>query len=200
MVSVVAYPDINLRGLLYILNREDKGRCFQSGYCCTQGVCHYGVWEELKHQCKHLDEPDEVGRRICLIHEQILEAEEMHGESYPMFGSGCSSTLCNPARENVINNLLKRKSTMVTTNEIKKGTVIKSVQLGTPCTGIMADNMKGDRRLVNVKGSEVGMFDEIGSVYSHDITMALIDDEWIQVEHTKKQLKLKEQIDSGDWF
>ena len=89
---------------------------------------------------------------------------------------------------------------MITTNEIKKGTLIKSVQLGTPVTGIMMDNMKGDRRMVDVKGSEVGLFDEIGSIYSHDITMALIDDEWTQVEHTKKQLKLKEQIASGDWF
>ena len=54
--------------------------------------------------------------------------------------------------------------------------------------------------MVDVKGSEVGLFDETGSVYSHDITMALIDNEWVQVEHTKKQLKLKEQVNSGDWF
>ena len=34
------------------------------------------------------------------------------------------------------------------TNEIKKGMKIKSVQLGTPVTGIMMDNMKGNTRLV----------------------------------------------------
>jgi len=84
---------------------------------------------------------------------------------------------------------------MITTNEIKKGTVIKSVQLGTPVTGIMMDNLKGDRRLVDVKGSEIGMFDEMGSIYSHDIVMAQVDDRWIEVEHTKKQLKLKELVD-----
>lgn len=89
---------------------------------------------------------------------------------------------------------------MITTNEIKKGTVVKSVQLGPPVTGIMMDNMKGDRRLIDVKGSEIGMFDEIGSVYSHDIVMAQIGDKWIEVEHTKKQLELKELIESGDLF
>lgn len=101
-----------LRKLLYTLNREDrnfKAKCFQSGYCCTVAPCIYGTWEESKHQCKHLDDPDEDGRRICLIHEQIQEAEKMHGEPYPMFGSGCSSTLYNSARDNVIRNLLKRK-------------------------------------------------------------------------------------------
>lgn len=95
----------------YTLNREDKNfkaKCFQSGYCCTAAPCVYGTWEESKHQCKHLDDPDEDDRRICLIHEQIQKVEEMHGEPCPMFGSGCSSTLYNSARDNVIRNLLKR--------------------------------------------------------------------------------------------
>ena len=84
------------------------------------------------------------------------------------------------------------------TNEIKKGMEIKSVQLGVPVTGIMADNMKGDRRLVHVKGSEVGLFDETGSVYSHDIVLCKKDNKWYQIEHTKKQLKLKKQAE--DYF
>ena len=58
------------------------------------------------------------------------------------------------------------------TNDIKKGTKIKSVQLGTPVTAIMMDNLRGNTRLVDVKGSEVGMFDEMGSIYSHDIVLA----------------------------
>ena len=75
---------------------------------------------------------------------------------------------------------------------------IKSVQLGTPVTGIMMDNMRGNTRLVNVKGTEVGLFDEIGSVYSYDITWAKTDDGWEQVEYTPAQLKLKKQNEAWD--
>ena len=38
----------------------------------------------------------------------------------------------------------------MTTNEIKKGMKVKSVQLGTPVTGIMMDNKKGNTRLLDV--------------------------------------------------
>jgi len=84
----------------------------------------------------------------------------------------------------------------MTTNEIKKDMKIKSVQLGVPVTGIMMDNKKGDTRLVDVKGSEVGLFDEMGSVYSYDIVAVEVDGEWKVVEHTPKQLKLKETVKS----
>ena len=80
------------------------------------------------------------------------------------------------------------------TNEIKKGMKIKVTNLGTPVTGIMMDNLKGDTRLVEVKGSEVGMFDEMGSVYSHDIALVEVDEKWITVEHTEKQIKLKRKV------
>ena len=88
----------------------------------------------------------------------------------------------------------------MTTNEIKKGMKIKSVQLGVPVTGIMLDNKKGSTRLVDVKGSEVGMFDEMGSVYSHDIICVLVDNEWIDVTHTEKQLKLKQSVANLAWW
>ena len=84
----------------------------------------------------------------------------------------------------------------MTTNEIKKGMRIKSVQLGVPVTGIMMDNTRGNTRLVDVKGSEVGMFDEMGSVYSHDIILVEVDNKWIEVEHTEKQKKLSQQVSS----
>ena len=80
------------------------------------------------------------------------------------------------------------------TNEIKKGMKIKSAQLGTLVTGIMMDNMKGDTRMIDTKGSEIGLFDEIGSVYSHDIVEVEVVDRWFKVEHTDKQLKLKELV------
>ena len=91
------------------------------------------------------------------------------------------------------------KSLTVKTNDIKKGTKIKSVQLGVPVTGIMLDNKKGNTRLVDVKGSEVGLFDEMGSIYSHDIILAEIDGVWKSVEHTEKQLNLKRQLNSMGW-
>ena len=91
------------------------------------------------------------------------------------------------------------KPLTVKTNDIKKGTKIKSVQLGLSVSGIMADNKKGNTRLVDVKGSEVGLFDEMGSVYSHDIILAEIDGVWKSVEHTEKQLNLKRQLKSMGW-
>ena len=87
----------------------------------------------------------------------------------------------------------------MTTNEIKKGMKIKSVQLGVPCTGIMMDNLKGNTRMVDVKGSEVGFFDEMGSVYSHDIILVEVDGNWIEVAHTEKQLKLQSTLSSIGW-
>lgn len=87
----------------------------------------------------------------------------------------------------------------MTTNEIKKGMKIKSVQLGVPVTGIMLDNARGNTRLVDVKGSEVGMFDEMGSIYAHDITLVEVDGRWVDVTHTERQLKLKESLSNIGW-
>ena len=91
------------------------------------------------------------------------------------------------------------KPLTIKTNDIKKGTKIKSVQLGLSVSGVMADNKKGNTRLVDVKGSEVGLFDETGSVYAHDIVLAKVDGIWKFVEHTKKQLNLKRQLKSMGW-
>ena len=84
------------------------------------------------------------------------------------------------------------------TNEIKKGTNIRTKQLGVIVSGIMMDNMKGNTRLIKTFGSEVGLFDEVGSVYSTDITMAENSEGvWEDVELTEKQLKsitMREQL------
>ena len=88
----------------------------------------------------------------------------------------------------------------IKTNDIKKGIKIKSVQLGVPVTGIILDNnIYCNTRMVDVKGSEVGLFDEMVSVYSHDIVLAEIDGVWKSVEHTEKQLNLKRQLNSMGW-
>ena len=85
------------------------------------------------------------------------------------------------------------------TNDIKKGMNIKTGQLGTPVSGVMLDNQRGNTRLVDVKGSEVGLFDEMGSVYAYDILMVEVDGKWEEVEHTEAQLKLKKQVSAMGW-
>ena len=76
------------------------------------------------------------------------------------------------------------------TNDIKKGTNIRTKQLGVSVSGIMMDSLKGNTRLIKTFGSEVGMFDEIGSVYSTDILMAENSEGiWEDVEYTDKQTK-----------
>ena len=85
------------------------------------------------------------------------------------------------------------------TNDIKKGMNIKTGQLGTPVSGVMLDNLRGNTRLVDVKGSEVGMFDEMGSVYAYDILMVEVDGEWEEIEYTEAQLKLKKQVSAMGW-
>ena len=75
------------------------------------------------------------------------------------------------------------------TNDIKKGTNIRTKQLGVSVNGIMMDNARGNTRLIKTNGSEVGLFDEIGSVYATDIVMAENSEGiWEDVEHTDKQI------------
>ena len=76
------------------------------------------------------------------------------------------------------------------TNDIKKGTNIRTKQLGVSVSGVMMDSLKGNTRLIKTFGSEIGLFDEIGSVYSTDIIMAENSDGvWEDIEHTDKQSK-----------
>ena len=94
------------------------------------------------------------------------------------------------------------------TNDIKKGMV---VELNNGWLGIMADNMRGNTRMVDVDG----MYREIGSVYSHDIikawntklkvgsdiqkqlTYEQLYVDGIDIEHNKKQLELKSFVASN---
>ena len=81
------------------------------------------------------------------------------------------------------------------TNDIKKGTRVK---LRNGWEADMADNMRGNTRVCKVYGD----FTETGSVYSHDIMKVKVDGEWVEVEHTKKQLecrKINQQYGFGHW-
>ena len=57
---------------------------------------------------------------------------------------------------------------------IKKGTELYTRHLGTPCRAISMESIKQGKGfkntlLVDVKGSEIGLFDECGSIYVKDI-------------------------------
>ena len=73
--------------------------------------------------------------------------------------------------------------------EIKKGDKILHSHLGTqpPVSGVVMESPvqgRGVRStiLVDVKGSEVGLFDEIGSIYTSEILKVFRDDNWLPVE------------------
>ena len=82
------------------------------------------------------------------------------------------------------------------TKDVKKGMKVKTTQLGLPISGVMMDSY-GNRstRLIDTKGTEVGLFDEIGSVYSYDIYYAQDKEGWHKIEHTEKELKMKKDIE-----
>jgi hypothetical protein len=73
------------------------------------------------------------------------------------------------------------------TNDLKKGTAII---LANGWRAEIADNMRGNRRKAKVYGIET----ETGSVYSHDIVRAFVEGDWVDVEHTPAQVKLRKQV------
>jgi hypothetical protein len=73
--------------------------------------------------------------------------------------------------------------------DIKKGDKILHSHLGTqpPVSGVVMESPvqgRGIRTtiLVNVKGSEIGLFDETGSIYVNEILKVFRDDNWLPVE------------------
>lgn len=76
--------------------------CVQCGYCCTVRPCVYGAdvvprgdgvaLVATKGTCRFLTEDNR-----CAKYDEIVKLEE--GSKYPMFGSGCSSSLFNTVRE-----------------------------------------------------------------------------------------------------
>jgi len=78
---------------------------------------------------------------------------------------------------------------MVKFSELKKGDKIMHSHMGTSpaVSGIVMESPKQGRGvkstiLVDVKGSEVGMFDEIGSIYSNQIMEVERDGSWVRVD------------------
>ena len=77
---------------------------------------------------------------------------------------------------------------MIKFSELKKGDKILHSHLGTSpaVSGYIMESPRQGRGvkstiLVDVKGSEVGMFDEMGSIYSREVLKVFRDDNWQQV-------------------
>ncbi len=72
--------------------------------------------------------------------------------------------------------------------DLKKNDRIKSNQIGVPITGKLIESPKQGKGLKKVimiwtNGSEVGMFDEHGSIYANQITEVERDGTWHEVDH-----------------
>jgi len=76
---------------------------------------------------------------------------------------------------------------MIKFSELKKEDRIKHRHIGVEVSGIVKESPiigKGVRTtiLVDVKGTEVGGFDEIGSIYSNEVTKVFRDNKWHKVD------------------
>ena len=75
---------------------------------------------------------------------------------------------------------------MIKYKDLKKKDEVKTTQLGAPVSGKLLESPKQGRGLkkaimIFTKGSEIGFFDEAGSVYATDIVEVLRDGAWQQV-------------------
>ena len=79
---------------------------------------------------------------------------------------------------------------MIKFKDLKKGQEIKSDQLHPfiLCSGKLLESPKQGKGvkktiLVDAKGSELGLFDEAGSIYSSQIKLAKVNGSWVTVNH-----------------
>ena len=79
---------------------------------------------------------------------------------------------------------------MIYFKDLKKGQEVKTNQLHPfiLCSGKLLESPKQGKGikktvLIDAKGSELGFFDEAGSVYSHQIKLAKVANKWELVIH-----------------
>jgi len=75
---------------------------------------------------------------------------------------------------------------MVKYKDLKKNDEVRTTQLGPPVTGKLLESPvqgKGVKRaiLIMSNGSEVGLFNDHGSVYAHDVVEVKREGSWMQV-------------------
>ena len=75
---------------------------------------------------------------------------------------------------------------MIKYKDLKKKDEVKTTQMGQPVSGKLLESPKQGRGLkrailIWTKGSEIGMFDEAGSIYAHNIKQVKRDEDWQDV-------------------
>ena len=75
---------------------------------------------------------------------------------------------------------------MIKYKNLKKKDEVRAPQLGEPVSGKLLESPKQGKGLkkailIFTKGSEIGFFDEAGSVYANDVTEVKRDGAWQQV-------------------
>lgn len=73
------------------------------------------------------------------------------------------------------------------TNDLKKGDMVIVKAFGEKVRARIEDNRKGNARSCFVFGSSIGLFDEHGSVYGHDILCKIEGRKKIKIEYTELQ-------------
>ena len=76
---------------------------------------------------------------------------------------------------------------MINYKDLKKNDEVRTTQMGMPVTGKLLESPKQGRGLKRAiliwsKGSEIGMFDEAGSVYAHQVQQVLRDGVWQYID------------------
>lgn len=79
--------------------------------------------------------------------------------------------------------------------DLKKGEKIKSAQLGALCSGVLLESPRQGKGLksailIDCKGSELGLFDEMGSVYARDVKLVERDGKFLEVVGQPKCLDI----------
>ena len=69
---------------------------------------------------------------------------------------------------------------------LKKGDMIRSVQLGQPISGKLLESPKQGRGLkktilIFTNGEDMGLHAEAGSIYAHELTEVVRDGAWLKV-------------------
>lgn len=73
------------------------------------------------------------------------------------------------------------------TNDIKKG---MRIRLNNGWYATMCDNARGNIRMAEVEG----FYTEVGSIYAHDIALVYVDNDWVPINYTAAQDKLRKNV------
>ena len=93
---------------------------------------------------------------------------------------------------------------MIEYKDLKKKDEVRTTQLGQPVSGKLLESPKQGKGLkktimIQSKGSEIGMFDEAGSVYANEVTEVLRDGTWHQVTGYPKATHLQPIMNQQSW-